>query len=79
MESDHLQLVPKSAEALKILKAELWMNQLTALPVQEKLLTSTTGDYQLVNYSSVKLNAPLSDKDVKLNPPKGVTTEHPKF
>ncbi len=76
----HLQLVPKSAEALKILKkAELWISQSTALPVQEKLLTSTTGDYQLVNYSSVKLNAPLSDKDVKLNPPKGVTTEHPKF
>jgi outer membrane lipoprotein-sorting protein len=76
----HLQLIPKSPEALKILKkAELWIGHSGGLPVQEKLFTSTTGDYELVNYSNVKLNVPLSDKDVKLNVPKGVTTEHPKF
>jgi len=76
----HLQLVPKSPEVLKNLKkAELWIGQSGGLPVQEKLFTSTTGDFELVNYSNVKLNPALSDKDVKLNLPKGVTTEHPKL
>jgi outer membrane lipoprotein-sorting protein len=76
----HLQLVPKSPEVLKNLKkAELWISQMSGLPVQEKLFTSSSGDYELIDYSNVKLNPPLSDKDLKLNPPKGVTVEHPKL
>jgi outer membrane lipoprotein-sorting protein len=76
----HLQLVPKSAEELKyVKKAELWISQTTGLPVQEKLYTSASGDYNLINYSNVKLNPDLSDKDVKLNLPKGVTTNHPRL
>jgi len=76
----HLLLVPKSAEVLKNLKkAELWIGQASGLPVQEKLYTSASGDYELINYSNVKLNPPLSDKDVKLSLPKGVTVEHPKL
>ena len=76
----HLQLVPKSPEELKYLKkAELWISQSSGLPAQEKLYTSASGDYELVNYLNVKLNPGLSDKDVKLNLPKGVTTEHPRL
>ena len=75
----HLQLVPKSPEELKYLtKAELWVSQTSGLPVREKLFTSATGDYMLVDYSDVKLNPSLSDKDVKLNLPRGVTTDHPR-
>ena len=75
-----LQLVPKSPEELKYLKkAELWIGQSSGLPVQEKLYTSAAGDYMLVNYDGVKLNPALSDKDVKLNLPKGVITEHPRL
>jgi len=76
----HLLLVPKSPEVLKNLKkAELWISQTSALPVQEKLFTSTTGDYELITYSQVKLNPPLRDSDLKLNLPKGVTVEHPRL
>jgi outer membrane lipoprotein-sorting protein len=76
----HLQLVPKSADVLKNLKkAELWIGQTSGLPVQEKLFTSTSGDYQLIVYSSVKLNPSISDGDLKLNYPKGVTVEHPRL
>lgn len=75
-----LQLIPKSPEELKYLrKAELWISQTTGLPVREKLYTSSSGDYYLVDYSNVKLNPSLSDKDVKLNLPKGVITEHPRL
>jgi outer membrane lipoprotein-sorting protein len=76
----HLLLVPKSAEILKNLKkAELWLGQTSGLPVQEKLFTSSTGDYQLYIYSNVKLNPPLSDGAVKLKYPNGVTVEHPRL
>jgi outer membrane lipoprotein-sorting protein len=76
----HLQLIPKSREVLKNLKkAELWISQTSGLPVQEKLFISASGDYQLIAYSNVKLNPSLSDGDLKLNLPKGVTVEHPRL
>jgi outer membrane lipoprotein-sorting protein len=76
----HLQLVPKSKDVLKNLKkAELWIGQTSGLPVEEKLVTSAGGDYQLIVYSNVKLNPSVSDGDLKLNLPKGVTVEHPRL
>jgi outer membrane lipoprotein-sorting protein len=76
----HLQLIPKSAEALKNLKkAELWISQQTGLPIQQKFTTSSGGDYHLVTYSNMKQNVPLSDNVMKLNLPHGVKTEHPKL
>jgi outer membrane lipoprotein-sorting protein len=62
----HLQLIPKSKET-------------SGLPVQEKLFTSSGGDYQLCVYSNVILNPSLPDSKLKLNYPKGVTVEHPRL
>jgi outer membrane lipoprotein-sorting protein len=76
----HLQLVPKSADALKNLKrAELWISPNSGLPMQQKFTTSGTGDFTLVTYSNMKPNAPVSDKDLKLSYPKGVKVEHPRL
>jgi len=76
----HLQLIPRSSDVLKYLKkAELWISQSSGLPMQEKLYTSTSGDYELVYYSNVKLNPSLPDSAVKLNPPKGVTISRPRL
>jgi outer membrane lipoprotein-sorting protein len=76
----HLQLIPKSPDVLKSLKkAELWLSQTTGLPAQQKLVLSSSGDYYLVTYSNMKLNPTLPDNDLKLNPPKGVTVEHPRL
>lgn len=76
----HLQLIPKSAEALKNLKkAELWISQSSGLPIQQKFTTSSTGDFELITYSNMKPNVPLPDNVLKLSPPKGVTTEHPRL
>jgi outer membrane lipoprotein-sorting protein len=76
----HLQLVPKSPEVLKNLKkAELWIGQTRGLPVQEKLFTSAGGDYELFNYSNMKLNPALPDSALKLSYPKEVTVEHPRL
>jgi outer membrane lipoprotein-sorting protein len=76
----HLQLVPKSAEALKNLKkAELWISESTGLPLQQKFVTSAGGDYTLVTYSDMQPNKTLSDGALKLSYPHGVTVEHPKL
>lgn len=68
----HIKLVPKSAEVLQSLKsAELWISE-AGLPVQQKFMTSGTGDYTLIQYSNIRVNPSISDKDLKLTLPKGV-------
>lgn len=76
----HLQLVPKSADILKNLKkAELWIAETSGLPAQQKFVTSSTGDYNLVMYSNTRFNPPLPDSALKLHYPKGATVEHPRL
>ncbi len=76
----HLQLVPKSADVLQHLKkAELWIDQTSGLPAQQRFMLSAGGDFQLVMFSNVKFNPPLSEGALKLNYPKGVTVEHPRL
>jgi outer membrane lipoprotein-sorting protein len=72
----HIKLVPKSAEVLQSIKqADLWLSQDTGTPVQQRIFTSGGGDYTQLAYSAVKLNPPLSDKDLRLSLPKGVQTQ----
>ena len=74
--TDHITLVPKTPDILKQIKrAELWIGP-NGVPVQQKAVTSTTGDYSLFTYSNPKLNPSLSDNALKLNYPKGVKIEH---
>jgi outer membrane lipoprotein-sorting protein len=69
----HIKLVPKSAEVLQSIKqADLWLSLDTGTPVQQRIFTSGGGDYTQLAYSGVKLNPPLSDKDLRLSLPKGV-------
>ncbi len=76
----HLQLIPKSKDAQQHLKkAELWIVETTGLPAQQRLVTSSTGDFMLISYSNVKFNPSLPDGALKLNLPKGVTVEHPRL
>ncbi len=68
----HLELVPKSKQALDIFKkADLWMSEDAGYPVQEKIHKNDQ-DYTLITYSDVKLNPPLSDQDLSLVLPPGV-------
>ena len=76
-QTDHIVLIPKTADILKQLKrAELWIAA-DGLPLQQKAVTSATGDYGLFTYSNVKVNPALSDNALKINYPKGVKFEHP--
>lgn len=78
--TSHIQLAPKSKEVLLRLKsADLWISDATGLPVQQKFLTSSAGDYMVVTYSNLKHNAPLTDGALKLSYPKGVQVQHPQL
>ncbi|MBI2680931.1 MAG: outer-membrane lipoprotein carrier protein LolA, partial [Candidatus Solibacter usitatus] len=70
MNTAHLELIPKSKEVLQQLsKLELWLHETGAYPVQQKI-TQRGGDYHLFTYTSVNLNTPRSDADLKLKAPK---------
>jgi outer membrane lipoprotein-sorting protein len=76
----HLQLVPKSKEVLQRLKkAELWISETSGLPLQQRFVTSATGDFNLATYSNLKINPNLSDGALKLKYPSGVKVEHPQL
>jgi len=66
----HLELIPKSEEVLKqFRKLELWIDDGGGYPVQQKI-TQRSGDFHVFTYTSVKLNAPHSDAELKLKAPK---------
>ncbi len=73
----HLQLIPKSEEAKKMIsKVDLWLGE-HAYPIQEKIYESS-GNYHLIAYSDVQINSPsFKDQDVQLKRPPGVKEYRP--
>lgn len=75
--STHLELIPKSQQvAQHLTKVELWVNDATGYPVQQKFLMPG-GDYQMVTYTNTKINPNLPDSALKLQLPRGVKREAP--
>jgi outer membrane lipoprotein-sorting protein len=69
----HIKLVPKSKDMLRNFRqVDLWISNTLGIPLQQKFLTSTSGDYTQFTYSDLKLTSSLSDKDLQLKPAKGV-------
>lgn len=76
--ASHIALVPKSKDVqMRLKKAELWIADGNGMPLQQRFLTSTSGDATLVTYTNSKLNPVLTDGSLKLNYPKGVQIQHP--
>ncbi len=68
----HIELIPKSKQVLQhIKKMDLWISDATGYPVRQKL-DQSGGEYMLITYSNLVINAPLSDSSVHLNLPKGL-------
>jgi outer membrane lipoprotein-sorting protein len=69
----HLKLIPKSPDMLKNFRqVELWISDSLGVPLQQKFITSTNGDFHQFTYSNLKLTGSLSDKDLQLKTPKNV-------
>jgi outer membrane lipoprotein-sorting protein len=69
----HLKLIPKSPDMLKSFRqVELWISDSLGVPLQQKFITSTNGDFHQFTYPGLKLTSSLSDKDLQLKTPKNV-------
>lgn len=77
VKADRLELVPKSQEALQyVRRIEIWIAQDSDQPVQLKVHRPSR-DYNLITYTDLKVNPPLTEDSVKLKLPKGVKKETP--
>jgi outer membrane lipoprotein-sorting protein len=71
--TSHLKLVPKSKDMQsRFRQVDLWISDSLGAPLQQRFLTSGTGDYNEFRYSNLKLTPSLSDRDLQLKTPKGV-------
>jgi outer membrane lipoprotein-sorting protein len=78
--ADHIQLIPKSKDVLmRLKKAELWISDANGMPLQQRFVTSTSGDFMLVTYSNAKLNPMLPEGALKLSYPRGTQIQHPQL
>jgi outer membrane lipoprotein-sorting protein len=74
-----LELRPKSDEVRKqITKIQMWVDESSWLPVQQKFFEAGGGDYFLVKYSNIMKNLKISDSKFKPDWPKNVAHVKPR-
>jgi outer membrane lipoprotein-sorting protein len=74
-----LELTPKSDEVKKqISKIEMWVDESSWLPVQQKFFETGSGDYFMSRYTKVMKNLKLGDGKFKPDWPKGTKVEKPR-
>ena len=67
-----LELTPKLESVRnQISKIQLWVDESTWLPDQQRFEEAGSGDYSIVHYSKIILNPPISDSEFKPHWPKG--------
>jgi outer membrane lipoprotein-sorting protein len=73
-----LQLIPKDDGVRKeISRIDLWLDQATWVPAQQKFYETGSGDYFTVRYSNVARNVPIPDSRFRQNWPADVTRVKP--
>ena len=73
-----LQLTPKDDEVRKeISRIDLWLDEATWVPAQQKFYETGSGDYFTVRYTNVTRNVPIPDSRFRQNWPAGVTRVKP--
>ncbi|MGB7463670.1 MAG: outer-membrane lipoprotein carrier protein LolA [Candidatus Acidiferrum sp.] len=71
-----LELVPLNEEAKKqIDKIQIWVDEASWLPVQQKFFETGSGDYFISKYTNVLENLKISDGKFKPDWPKGTKVE----
>ena len=74
-----LELTPKSEEIRnQISKIQMWVDEASWLPLQQKFLEAGSGDYFLFHYTNEMKNLKVGDKEFKQDWPKGVTRVKPR-
>jgi outer membrane lipoprotein-sorting protein len=74
-----LELTPKSAQARsQISRIQMWVDEASWIPVQQKFFETGSGDYFLSHYIHVMKNLKIPDAKFKPDWPKGVKVEKPR-
>jgi outer membrane lipoprotein-sorting protein len=74
-----LNLVPNAEEVRKeITKIEMWVDEASWLPIQQKFFEGGSGDYFLSHYKSMMKNLKIPDSRFKPDWPKGTKVEKPR-
>jgi len=68
------ELTPRSDQVRdQISKIEMWIDEATWVPVEQKFYETGSGDYFVFHYTNVARNTPINDGTFKPEWPKGVT------
>ncbi len=74
-----LELTPKSDLVRnQITKIQMWMDEASWLPIQQKFFEAGSGDYVLSHYTNVMKNLKISDAKFKQDWPKSVSRVKPR-
>jgi outer membrane lipoprotein-sorting protein len=74
-----LELTPKSDEVRKqITKIQMWVDESSWLPIEQKFFEAGGGDYFLVKYSNMMKNLKISDSKFKQDWPKDANRVKPR-
>jgi outer membrane lipoprotein-sorting protein len=74
-----LELTPKSEQVRnQILKIQMWVDEASWLPVQQKFFEAGSGDYFLFHYTNEMKNLKIPDGKFKQDWPKNVTRVKPR-
>jgi outer membrane lipoprotein-sorting protein len=74
-----LELTPKSEQILKqITRIQMWVDEASWLPVQQKFYEAGSGDYLLFHYTKMLKNLKLAGSKFKQDWPKGVARVKPR-
>jgi outer membrane lipoprotein-sorting protein len=73
-----LELTPKSDQVrAQINKIQMWIDEASWLPLQQKFYEPGSGDYILFHYTNIIKNLKINDSKFKQDWPKGATHEKP--
>ena len=74
-----LELTPKSDQIRsQIIKIQMWVDEASWLPIQQKFFEAGSGDYLLIKYSNMMKNLKISDSKFKQDWPKDATRIKPR-
>jgi len=74
-----LELTPKSEKIRsQISKIQMWVDQASWIPVQQKFFETGSGDYFIFHYTNVALNSKIPNSHFKPNWPKDVSRVKPR-
>lgn len=74
-----VELAPKSDSVrAQITKIQMWVDEASWLPIQQKFFEAGSGDYILFHYTNMMKNLKLNDSRFKQNWPKNASHEKPR-